>query len=105
MILAKSVGAKLIQVPRKADYKFDVEAMAKKINDNDRIYLRGIAQAFLPDKVDEVMDAIDAGINAFRANTDPYEHQVFSKMIANCIVRARGDTSGDFVSVYIRLFE
>ncbi len=78
---------------------------AKKINDNDRIYLRGIAQAFLPDKVDEVMDAIDAGINAFRANTDPYEHQVFSKMVANCIVRARGDTSGDFVSVYIRLFE
>jgi histidinol-phosphate aminotransferase len=37
LILAKSVGAKLIQVPRKADYKYDVEAMAKKINDNTKI--------------------------------------------------------------------
>ena len=30
LILAKSVGAKLIQVPRRSDYKYDVEAMAKK---------------------------------------------------------------------------
>ncbi len=37
LILARSVGAKLIQVPRKADYKYDVEAMAKKINDNTKI--------------------------------------------------------------------
>lgn len=37
LILAKSVGAKLIQVPRRADYKYDVEAMAKKINQNTKI--------------------------------------------------------------------
>ena len=37
LILAKSVGAKLIQVPRKSDYKYDVHAMAKKINDNTKI--------------------------------------------------------------------
>jgi histidinol-phosphate aminotransferase len=37
LILAKSVGAKLIQVPRRSDYKYDVEAMAKKINDNTKI--------------------------------------------------------------------
>ncbi len=37
LILAKSVGAKLIQVPRKADYKYDVEAMAKKITQNTKI--------------------------------------------------------------------
>lgn len=37
LILAKSVGAKLIQVPRRHDYKYDVEAMAKKINENTKI--------------------------------------------------------------------
>lgn len=37
LILAKSVGAKLIQVPRKPNYKYDVEAMAKKINQNTKI--------------------------------------------------------------------
>lgn len=37
LILAKSVGAKLIQVPRKSDYKYDVEAMAKKITPNTKI--------------------------------------------------------------------
>ncbi|MES2528665.1 MAG: histidinol-phosphate transaminase [Bdellovibrionota bacterium] len=37
LILAKSVGAKLIQVPRRADYKYDVVAMAKKITDKTKI--------------------------------------------------------------------
>lgn len=37
LILAKSVGAKLIQVPRRPDYKYDVEAMAKKITPNTKI--------------------------------------------------------------------
>lgn len=37
LILAKSVGASLIQVPRRPDYKYDVEAMAKKITDNTKI--------------------------------------------------------------------
>lgn len=37
LILAKSVGAQLIQVPRTKDYKFDVKAMAEKINDNTKI--------------------------------------------------------------------
>jgi histidinol-phosphate aminotransferase len=37
LILAKSVGAKLIQTPRRSDYKYDVEAMAKKINTNTKI--------------------------------------------------------------------
>lgn len=37
LILAKSVGAKLIQVPRTADYKYDVAAMARKINDKTKI--------------------------------------------------------------------
>ena len=37
LILAKSVGAKLIQVPRKPDYKYDVVAMAKKITQNTKI--------------------------------------------------------------------
>jgi histidinol-phosphate aminotransferase len=37
LILAKSVGAKLIQVPRRADYKYDVEAMAKKISEKTKI--------------------------------------------------------------------
>ncbi len=37
LILAKSVGAKLIQVPRRSDYKYDVEAMAKKISDKTKI--------------------------------------------------------------------
>jgi histidinol-phosphate aminotransferase len=37
LILAKSVGAKLIQVPRRTDYKYDVEAMAKKITQNTKI--------------------------------------------------------------------
>jgi histidinol-phosphate aminotransferase len=37
LILAKSVGARLIQVPRRADYKYDVEAMAKQINQNTKI--------------------------------------------------------------------
>ncbi len=37
LILAKSVGAKLIQVPRRSDYKYDVEAMAKQITENTKI--------------------------------------------------------------------
>lgn len=37
LILAKSVGAKLIQVPRLPNYKYDVQAMAKKINDKTKI--------------------------------------------------------------------
>jgi histidinol-phosphate aminotransferase len=37
LILAKSVGAKLIQVPRTPDYKYDVKAMAKKITPNTKI--------------------------------------------------------------------
>lgn len=37
LILAKSVGAKLIQVPRKSDYKYDVEAMAARITPNTKI--------------------------------------------------------------------
>lgn len=37
LILAKSVGANLIQVPRRSDYKYDVEAMAKKINENTKV--------------------------------------------------------------------
>lgn len=36
-ILARGAGAKLIQVPLTADYRFDIEAMAKKINDNTKI--------------------------------------------------------------------
>lgn len=37
LILAKSVGAKLIQVPRREDYKYDVHAMAKRITTNTKI--------------------------------------------------------------------
>lgn len=37
LILARSVGAKLIQVPRREDYKYDVKAMAKKITTNTKI--------------------------------------------------------------------
>lgn len=37
LILAKSVGAKLIQVPRLPNYKYDVKAMAEKITDNTKI--------------------------------------------------------------------
>lgn len=37
LILAKSVGAKLIQVPRLPNYKFDVKAMAEKITDKTKI--------------------------------------------------------------------
>jgi len=37
LILAKSVGANLIQVPRRSDSKYDVEAMAKKINENTKV--------------------------------------------------------------------
>lgn len=37
LILARSVGAKLIQVPRTSDYKYDVEAMAKKITEKTKI--------------------------------------------------------------------
>jgi histidinol-phosphate aminotransferase len=37
LILAKSVGARLIQVPRRADYKYDVEMMAKEINQKTKI--------------------------------------------------------------------
>jgi histidinol-phosphate aminotransferase len=37
LILAKSVGAKLIEVPRKSDYKYDIEAMAKKITPDTKI--------------------------------------------------------------------
>jgi histidinol-phosphate aminotransferase len=37
LILAQSVGAKLIQVPRRSDYKYDVQAMAKQINENTKI--------------------------------------------------------------------
>lgn len=36
-ILAKSVGAKLIEVPRLADYKYDIKAIAKKITPNTKI--------------------------------------------------------------------
>ena len=37
LILAKSVGAKLVQVPRTEDYKYNVYAMAEKINENTKI--------------------------------------------------------------------
>lgn len=37
LILAKSVGANLIQVPRRADYKYDVEAMAKVITPDTKL--------------------------------------------------------------------
>lgn len=37
LILAKSVGAKLIQVPRRDDYKYDVVGIAKKVNENTKI--------------------------------------------------------------------
>jgi histidinol-phosphate aminotransferase len=37
LILARSVGAKLVQVPGRLDYKYDVEAMAKKITPNTKI--------------------------------------------------------------------
>jgi histidinol-phosphate aminotransferase len=37
LILAKSVGATLIQVPRKNDYKYDVKAMAEKVTPNTKI--------------------------------------------------------------------
>ena len=37
LILAKSVGANLIQVPRRADYKYDVVEMAKKITPNTKV--------------------------------------------------------------------
>jgi histidinol-phosphate aminotransferase len=37
LILAQSVGAKLIQVPRKSDYKYDIDAMAKQITENTKI--------------------------------------------------------------------
>lgn len=37
LILARSVGANLIQVPRRSDYKYDVEAMAKKITPNTKV--------------------------------------------------------------------
>lgn len=37
LILAKSVGASLIQVPRKSDYKYDVKAMTAKITPNTKI--------------------------------------------------------------------
>lgn len=37
LILAKSVGAKLIQVPRRPDHKYDIEAMAKKITEETKI--------------------------------------------------------------------
>lgn len=37
LILAKSVGAKLVQVPRLPNYKYDVQAMAKKITNNTKI--------------------------------------------------------------------
>jgi histidinol-phosphate aminotransferase len=37
LILARSVGANLIQVPRKSDYKYDIEAMAKKITPDTKI--------------------------------------------------------------------
>ncbi len=37
LILAKSVGAKLIEVPRKSDYKYDIEGMAKKITPDTKI--------------------------------------------------------------------
>lgn len=37
LILAKSVGANLVQVPRKADYKYDVEAMAKRITPDTKV--------------------------------------------------------------------
>ncbi len=37
LILAKSRGVKLIEVPRRPDYKYDVEAMAKRITENTKI--------------------------------------------------------------------
>jgi histidinol-phosphate aminotransferase len=37
LILAKSVGSKLVQVPRLPNYKYDVEKMAKAITPNTRI--------------------------------------------------------------------
>ncbi len=37
LILAKSVGAQLIQVPRLANYKYDVQAMAKQITPNTKV--------------------------------------------------------------------
>ncbi|MFP5490371.1 MAG: histidinol-phosphate transaminase [Bacteriovoracia bacterium] len=37
LILAKSVGANLIQVPRRSDYKYDIEAMAKKITPDTKV--------------------------------------------------------------------
>ncbi len=37
LILARSVGAHLIEVPRTPEYKYDVEAMAKKMNANTKI--------------------------------------------------------------------
>lgn len=36
-ILARGAGANLIQVPLTADYRFDINAMAKKINENTKI--------------------------------------------------------------------
>jgi histidinol-phosphate aminotransferase len=37
LILAKSCGANLIQVPRRVDYKYDVEAMAKVITPDTKV--------------------------------------------------------------------
>lgn len=37
LILAKSVGAKLIQVPRLSNYKYDVQAMAKQITSETKV--------------------------------------------------------------------
>jgi histidinol-phosphate aminotransferase len=37
MILARGAGANLITVPRTADYRYDIEAMAKKITTNTKI--------------------------------------------------------------------
>ena len=37
LILAQSVGAKLIQVPRKADYKYDIKEIAHQITDNTKV--------------------------------------------------------------------
>lgn len=37
MILARGAGAKLIQTPLTKDYKFDVKAMASKINDKTKV--------------------------------------------------------------------
>ncbi len=36
-ILARGAGAKMIRTPLTSDYRYDVEAMAKKINDNTKI--------------------------------------------------------------------